>query len=243
MAGFPMYRLIGFSADNYLYRVVRLDADWVVSVDEDAFFVEPSRVRELVSYMNDNGFDYCGMPNGGIIHRSFLPMVMNPFFNVFNARKLRAALSNGFVPREVNRERLFRLVKHVSCDVVPSSYRLNFMTTYDDAKPGSGPKFREPYDDFFCWLLEEGFKPLWLAGEYHAAASSPANVLLDHRGREILLHAWEGRNFLRSAAVQRRIFRLYEFVAQTLDVDCKEKISEQFWSDVYRTDDNKFIAV
>src|SRR5262249_25541125 len=86
----PRYRITGTGNLGYFRELLRLDADWVINLDEDAFVLAPERLAPLVGYMEANGYAACGMPDGGVVPiRRHNPAACNAFFNVFNLRKVR----------------------------------------------------------------------------------------------------------------------------------------------------------
>ncbi len=78
--------------DNFGYfrELLKIDVDWVISLDEDAFVLQPQLLLDLVRYLARNGFAACGMPDGGVVQiRRHNPVACNAFFNVFDLRRVR----------------------------------------------------------------------------------------------------------------------------------------------------------
>lgn len=79
---------------NYLHRILNLDADLVVNIDEDCFVFDWTVVDELLGWMWRFSTAYAGMPDtaANCHHRSNSSRVMNPFFNVFDPKRCLHAL-------------------------------------------------------------------------------------------------------------------------------------------------------
>ena len=81
------------NATDYLHLLFEIDADWVINMDEDCFVFDSGRIEGILAHMRSNGFDFCGIPDGGAcIHRFHNPLVTNPFFNIFNVARIRPGL-------------------------------------------------------------------------------------------------------------------------------------------------------
>ena len=84
------YRLTGTDNFGYFRELLRLDADWVINLDEDAFVLDPGRLLGLVRTMEQGGYAACGMPDGGVVPiRRHHPAACNAFFNIFDLRRVR----------------------------------------------------------------------------------------------------------------------------------------------------------
>lgn len=170
--------LTNTEADEYFYKLVDLDADWVINIDEDAFVTHPQRILDLLLYMKKEGYACCGMPDGGVFsHRFHNPVVQNAFFNIINI---------GQIKEEFSKEEAKSLV-HIK--------------EYEDYLPSalirSEYKFDnfEPYYPFFFWFLKHKKKILYLdALEWNRDKTS--TILLDHLGKPFLIHCWYSRVFL-----------------------------------------------
>lgn len=80
-------------AKEYLLSILNLHSGWIVNADEDFFVCNESEIDNLISAMEENGYDYCGVADGGIIpHRTNSAYNVNPFFNVFNCDKIKEKL-------------------------------------------------------------------------------------------------------------------------------------------------------
>jgi carbonic anhydrase/acetyltransferase-like protein (isoleucine patch superfamily) len=179
---------------KYLYDLI-LDNryDWVVNIDEDFFTFNENAIFELFDYMIENEYDYCGISDGGMcVHRQHSPIVMNPFFNIFNSKKIRDALDN------VSYVETFRY-DHSMYRHMPDNIKEGFNWTNDNY---------EPYYPFFYWLPERGFKPLYL--ESNEAEDGISTVLKNHLGVDIGIHTWYTRNYGVDQFHTDRINKAYE---------------------------------
>lgn len=164
----------GADALGYLKYILGLDADWVVNVDEDAFVVSQSALLELLGYMQENNYDYCGMPDGGLVSiRRHNPTAMNAYFNIFHAAKIKPRLGE------------FRAGEHNAGN--SGRHRFNFanLYAYDDF---------EPYYPLFFWLLKAGFKPLYLMNAMQDA-DGITTLLGNHKADLMLKHTWYAREW------------------------------------------------
>lgn len=77
-------------ARDYRYLIFEFDVDGIINMDEDCFVFDNGRLAGLLAYMRENGYDFCGVPDGGAcVHRFHNPVVTNPFFNLQCARDSR----------------------------------------------------------------------------------------------------------------------------------------------------------
>jgi glycosyltransferase involved in cell wall biosynthesis len=176
---FPRHKLTGTNADDYFYRFNDIDADWIINIDEDAFVIDPLRIDGLLKYMEQNGYDCCGVPDGGVIsHRFHNPISPNPFFSIHNNKKIREH---------------FRLEEVQDC-----VYRedLNRFTPTHLLKPGYKYIFDdfEPYYHYFFWLLDKGFKFLYL-DSVDWPRDQFSTIAMDHLGQQLLVHTWYARDY------------------------------------------------
>jgi len=174
---YPKFRLTGTTNDNYLIRLFLSDCDWIINIDEDCFTIDNNEIQCLLDYMIENNYDYCGMPDGGVTtcRMTANPLVMNPFFNIFNIRSIQSK----FNPLEITRsdfgeDLLDKLPKHLmKCD------------DFDF-------KIHERYSLVFYWLLRN-FKPLWL--DANTLEDEITTELLSHRGKPMCWHTWYAREY------------------------------------------------
>jgi hypothetical protein len=224
----PLYNQ---TANGYFYRLCELDADWVINIDEDAFVWDNEELDGLVHYMQDNEFDFCGMPDGGVVvTRGANPIVMNAFFNVFNLRKIKQHLV--LQRRDTNLRLINRVTSSISkaLDVLNSRSKVTskplrwishrqrevifersrreirrqveevvLLAEWKRFTPEALMKGKfeyvtyEPYYAFFYWLLQSGFKPLYLDAETWEDGLS--TILHSHRGTPFMIHCWYARDY------------------------------------------------
>lgn len=191
--GYPCVRLTDQSADGYFYTMLAdTGCDIAVNVDEDCFILDPQAVLRLVDYVVANGYANAGCPDGGEgVPRSGNPIVTNPFFNVFDLRRIRTKFSREAVRR-------FRYTDHQA-----------EMTAAFDAGSLRGeytfgrPAVIEPYYAFFLWLAGN-FSTLYLKPHRHTDGIS--TILCDSAGHALCAHAW----FARFYSVPSVVVRLFQ---------------------------------
>lgn len=183
-------------AVNYIYRMVFMEQfDWVINVDEDFYAYDPDSILSLLTHMINNDIDYCGISDGGMcIHRFHSPIVVNPFFNIFNTRKIRDALDD---------------VMYVERTFKYSDELFKFMpTNIKEGFPWVNDNF-EPYYPFFYWLPARGFKPLYLES-YELPGENISTIVKNHEGVEMGIHTWFTREYGRDEYHTNRINAAYE---------------------------------
>lgn len=175
-------------ASNYLYLILTMGNDWVINLDEDAFVTDWSSIIDIIKFMDENGIEYCGMPDGGVCHhRSNSWIVCNPFFNIFNVRAIRRKL--------------------VHRDIIN---RYPYNPEMEKNKPffvNNLPQGRmyEPFNSLFYWLADN-FKCLYLNALDHPDKIS---TMLQWKEKAFLYHSWYSREFHFDSKKRQRIFDLY----------------------------------
>lgn len=170
-------RLLNTSAVGYLRKMLRVKADYIINIDEDAFVTDHERLVGLLNYCIDNNIDMCGLPDGGVVAtRRHNPLVVNPFFNIVNVRKLRKSFS---------RKKLKAYSKHLPEYELkaPPVEMLHKRYEFDNY---------EPYYPFFFWV-SQNFNMLYLGGEDHPDGHT--TILHDHEGKPFLEHTWYSRDY------------------------------------------------
>ena len=178
-------RLLGTSADGYLYRMVQdSDADWVINIDEDAFVCDLDAMKRLIDYCMENGYDNCGMPDGGVVHlRDGNPLVTNPYFNILNTKAIREQFGINLLNEKPDRSQF------TQNDLLVGAHN------FDNAN-------EEPYYPFFIWMSNH-FKTLYLKATNHPDGES--TVLHNHLGEPFLIHTWYSRFYNRDRFHTHRI--------------------------------------
>ncbi|MBL8799297.1 MAG: glycosyltransferase [Planctomycetia bacterium] len=180
-------RLTGLDAPDYFRALTRLETDWVVNLDEDAFLLDPSALLGLIRHMAANGYAACGMPDGGVVPiRRHNPAACNAYFNVLDLRRVRPVCDDWATVLAAGPRPAHRTV------TAPFAAR----------GPASFDHF-EDYYGFFFTLLDAGERILYLDAEEWSDGVSTALRGLD--GRPFLLHTWYGRDWGGDAATGGRI--------------------------------------
>lgn len=197
---YPRRRIVGFNhwrnAVDYLHLLFEYPVDWIINIDEDCFVFDNARIDRLLRYMDENGYDYCGVPDGGAcIHRFHNPLVTNPFFNIFNVARIR--------PR-------FRAADFQAINGSRHAPELEAHTPRHLLKEGHNFAFDnfECYYGVFFWLLHNGFKPLYLPSiELEDGLTTEVRDIDDI---PFLYHTWFARQYATDDAHRQRIDHAYE---------------------------------
>lgn len=171
--------LINTSAAGYLEQIIRLNYDWVINIDDDAFLVNKENVYNLLTYMNENNYDYCGMADGGFDGCRYggNPCSMNPFFNILHLSSIKQKINikNEFIGISFE-DSLKKLVNHSGFKCPKDRCKYN-------------PTL-EPYYPFFFRLLRDT-KPLFLKATLHNDKTT--TILYNHANDILMYHTWYGR--------------------------------------------------
>lgn len=183
-----------WEASDYIHHIFENGTGWVVNVDEDAFIKDWVKIEQLISYMERSGFDYAGMPDGGVCpHRCRSWVVMNPFFTVFNMDSIRAKRKSLDHPNWIlNSCGFYPEMENTKPEFIKGVYN------HDNVEPFSG---------IFYWL-HRYLQPLYLNAYTHNDGVS--SLLHDHTGEIIVNHAWYSREFSTDPTHRKRILNLYE---------------------------------
>jgi hypothetical protein len=200
-SGWQRFRLQGTDSLGYFRELLRLDADWVVNIDEDAFVLAPGRLTELIRRMEQGGHAACGMPDGGVVRiRRHNPAGCNAFFNIFDMRRVRPIWANwNRVVSAGPRPEHQRLA-------VPFATRTTFAFDH----------FERYYGVFFS-LLDAGERILYLDAEVWQDGVS--TLLKDPAGAPLLIHCWYTRNWPSSYHTRQRYQAVLNHARQTQGLD------------------------
>ena len=181
-------KLENMAIGDVFYHVLSHEgSDWVMNIDEDAFLVREESIHSLLSYMKKEGYDYCGMPDGGACwHRKRNPAVINPFFFLFNVAALR-----GKLPAKHELPGLCRVGETITAPPYGG------VSEYPDT---------EPYYDLFLWAARNA-RCLYLQAQDHPDGWS--TILLDHEGKPFIKHSWYARCFSTDPYHNQRIINLF----------------------------------
>ena len=183
----------GVTALEYLYHIIETSTvDWIVNCDEDCFVADEMEILYLIQFMQANNYAYCGMPEGGVcVHRTFSWTNVNPFFNVFNAKKIREllAVSNKDEILHTGHNE-WKLKEHlILCDIDHSKVE---HISY------------EIFSGFLFWL-SQNFKGIYLNCKNHNDGIS--TCVFGLTGNLLAKHSWYSRDF--NTTHHQRILNLY----------------------------------
>jgi len=194
------------AALRYLLNLFEYDVDWVVNIDEDAFVFDPDRILKLIEYMDQFGYDFCGMPDGGVTReRKHNPIIPNAFFNIFRVSKIK--INRSTILKQDFRNDLFKFLPE-------KLIKEGFDYTWN---------VKEKYYCLFFWLLRVGYKCLYLNGYDHSDGIS--TILQDHEGQDFLIHTWCARTYEVEVGQNQRIDEAYHYcLERKLQVISKQKV-------------------
>lgn len=182
-------RIRNTRADEYIYKLLNANVDYVVNIDEDAFICNEKLLMELIDYVIDNKIVNCGMPDGGVVPiRNHNPFVTNPFFNILHVSEIRKKLNIDEVDN-------VKFSNEEYLNILPP---LTYDYKFDDY---------ESYYKIFIWIAIN-FKTEYLTGITHGDGIS--TILFDHKKRPLLYHSWYSRHYNEDEFHTKRINSLYE---------------------------------
>jgi len=94
----PRKRFTGYNhykdSLKYLYDILLEPYDYIINIDEDCFVYDFERMLFLIEAMEETNSIQCGMPDSfeWCSHRNNSRFVHNPFFNIFNRKKVSELL-------------------------------------------------------------------------------------------------------------------------------------------------------
>ncbi len=160
----------------FIDKLRNSEIEWLVMADEDVIFTNPESVFDLISFMKEKNYTTCGMRDGGTLHwRGENPYSINTFFSVLNLKEIKTVfnrkeiLANQYINENEN---LGNLKNLNSCNYKTDS-------------------LFEPYYCFYFWLLRNDKKILYL--DATGPDKDETTLVFDHKGKELLYHAWYSR--------------------------------------------------
>lgn len=80
---------------TYLEKILQLDYDYIINIDEDCFITDWTKVDQLIEFMSQDGYTHYGMPDAVNFHplRNNSKYVHNPFFNIFDVKQCREIIN------------------------------------------------------------------------------------------------------------------------------------------------------
>lgn len=192
------------SSGHYLCDILfNATTDWVINVDEDAFIYSIDSLFSLIDYMDENNYHVCGVPDGGVVKCRFHnPIAMNPFFNIFDIRKIKT-ISKCEPGKETDDRTIGSftddLKKYTPYNLIKSDYK------YDN--------FQWQYYPIFFHLLRNDINFLYLNA--YEAADGFSSIVDNHYDVDFLIHSWYARCYSDNDPIciehKPRIKRVYNF--------------------------------
>ena len=178
----PFYAYTGWDAQGYLHAICSLDYDFVINIDEDAYVYDLAAMLDLIPFMAQEGYHYCGMPDGGVTQtRSDNPIVQNAFLNIFDLRAIRPKLPS---------------IRTIEKQEFREEWKAMFPKS--QLKEAYNWQGQDLYYPFGFWLFAN-FKPLYLDAE-NWQADTISSVLKNHEGKSFVLHTWYSRAYVKNEA-------------------------------------------
>jgi hypothetical protein len=195
---------------------IRLKYNYLIYIDEDCFISDVGELQRLVKHFIDNDYDFCGMPDGGVIcHRCHNPVAINTFFTIYNLRSIRKLYNRRKASHAVYTPELDKFTPHhliktqmpdnapPYCKIVEQSGQIPYDTQYDNF---------EPYYRIFFHLLARGAKPLYLDAADSGSDGGMTTGLMSHSGRVFCYHTWFARDYSSNPENRKRIDNIYHTV-------------------------------
>ncbi|WP_027937095.1 hypothetical protein [Anaeroarcus burkinensis] len=177
----PFFAYTGWDAQGYLREICLMDYDFVINIDEDAYVYDVKAMLDLLVYMAENGYHFCGMPDGGVVGtRVENPLVQNAYFNIFDLRKIRPVIPG---IRSIEKQTFDESwIEQFPMEMLRCSYNW---------------QGKDLYYPFSFWLLKEGFKPLYLSA-FEWEEDSITSILRNHEEKPFLMHTWFSRAYIKN---------------------------------------------
>lgn len=182
--------------DYFLAIMRRCNTTWAVNIDEDAYISDFNELLNLIEFLDDEGYDFAGVPDGGVCHRRFNPLIHNAFFNILNIKSIKESFGRVRKSKFVGR------------------YSDEWKEIYEKFIPFKHKKLRylknkEPYYKFFWSLYSNDLKPYFMnayePGQINQQEDIDTTVVLSHREKPFLYHAWYARLF--SSEYEKHVLR------------------------------------
>ena len=191
---FKHIRLKHTSALGYFYDLLKYDIDYAINIDEDAFVSDNNRLESLLKYCIANKYVNCGFPDGGVLPiRHENPIVTNPFFNIFDVKKIKEHLD-------------YKTIENFDFKKSDyESYAPKHLFTGSDYIYSYNP---DPFYPFILWL-NMNFKCLYLNATTYENNDGYTTILEDYEGKPFLYHTWFSRFYEQNPIHNRRINNIY----------------------------------
>lgn len=152
---------------------------WVIHIDEDNFIFNLDRLYNLIAYMEREGYDVAGVPDGGVVStRGNNPISINPFLAIFNYQKIRPLL----IQNPKFDYKCDDLIKYAPLSLFKKGIKFNL-----EGK-------NEEYYPLFFKLLRKGCKFLYLDG-LNYWDDGISSYVFDQEHEPFLIHTWFSRRY------------------------------------------------
>lgn len=184
-------------AADYLHLLFEFPVKWVINIDEDCFTFDNDKLVQLLDHMKEKNYDFCGIPEGGTcLHRKYNPVVMNPFFNIFNVERIRPVL-RGDTISNINHSVFTQDLKKFT----PSHLLKSELPYTYEGTP-------EYFYGIFLWLLKNNFRPLYLLS--YELEDGITTVLCNYKEEPFMYHTWYSRKYNTDNFHKDRIDNLFK---------------------------------
>jgi hypothetical protein len=170
---------------QWIDECLKTDKQWFIHIDEDCFIKNSAPILEHIRFMEINGYDISGCPDGYHEYRSGNHMALNSFFMIVNRRALES-WKNWILNMEMSNIYHFPQFNRDWIEEYPYEKRND--SVYTDNQPWNvWVPNTEPYYNFMWVLKESGIKFHYMYPEYDPELST--TNLLDGS----VIHAWYQR--------------------------------------------------
>jgi hypothetical protein len=187
---FPIIKGEGFNhwtdAARYLEWLIMQGDEYAMNIDQDCFITDEAVLADLIRDFKVGGYTHAGISDGGCLsgRNNISWAVMNPFFNLFAAGRIRDKRNvTDFNPTWEN-IREFGFMPKWNQKASGKSRKPHFIPDYERS-------MWEPFNGFFNWLFEYG-QPMWLHGDLHEDGVS---TIIKYQGKPFALHTWYSREY------------------------------------------------
>lgn len=173
--------LFGVNSIKFMFKKLKkYKFKWLIMADEDVIFVNPENVFDIIHNLEKEGYDVCGVRDGGLLSwRNKNPYVINPFFCILNIEKIYPIYSEKeFLKNQYIKKNEF------DDDLSELKYVFDRKSLYED------------YYCFFLWLRRKNFKFKFLKASSAGFKNDLESTAVFGLDNEILFyHTWYGRTY------------------------------------------------
>ena len=131
------------------------DSEWFIHLDEDCFITSNVEILNIIKFMEENGYDIAGCPDGHHEYRSGNHMAINSFFMIVNKTCVDKWVNRSSVPQF--KKEWIEEYPFTKSNSTHYEYNMEFGSSGKPLgviwKPGT-----EPYYDFMWVLKDNGLK-------------------------------------------------------------------------------------